>query len=126
MNYYRIFDLFVYQKARFAQKEALLIRQGKQWKAFSTEQCLHWIDRLSAAFLQSSVKRGDAIAIVSESGSPWWNFVDMAAQQVGLIPVPIHAASSIEDIRFILDDAPIRIVFCHTKKLYEKVMLAQS
>jgi long-chain acyl-CoA synthetase len=124
MNYQRIFELFPYQMARFPQQVALAIKEQGQWRTFSTTECIEWINRVSAALLDMGLTKGDAVAILSETGSPWWNFVDFGAQQIGLITVPIHAVAYVEDIRFILEEAKVKVIFCADKDLYEKAMSA--
>ncbi|MFT5800944.1 MAG: long-chain acyl-CoA synthetase [Nonlabens sp.] len=127
MDSHKIFDLFSYQMARFPQPTALVaMKEGGKWRSFSTTECLAWIDRISAAFLDMGLKKGDSVAIISEVGNPWWNFVDFGAQQVGLIPVPIHATASVEDIQYILEDAEVKIIFCNNSLLYDKSLAAQK
>ncbi len=125
MDYRRLFELFPYQQARFPQKAAIVTRQHRKWQPFSTSDCLERINQVSAGLLDLGLKKSDRIAIVAESGSPWWHFVDFGAQQIGVIPVPIHAASSTNDMRFILQDASINLVFCANEILYNKVLTAQ-
>jgi len=126
MDYHKIFQLFPYQMARFPQASALAMKQNGQWHSFSTTECLQWIDRVSAALIDVGLKKGDAIAIISEIGNPWWNFVDFGAQQIGLIPVPIHATASLEDMQYILKDADIKMIFCTDEDLYKKALSAQN
>ncbi len=126
MDYHKIFDLFSHQMARFPQPTAVAMMEEKKWRSFSTAECLEWINRVSAAFLGLGLKKGDSVAIISEIGNPWWNFVDFGAQQIGLIPVPIHATASVEDMQYILEDAEVQIVFCNNKHLYDKVFSAQK
>jgi len=107
MEYRRLFDILPYQLVKYPQKEALVMRHERKWLPFSTKTCLERIDRVSAGLLKLGLKRGDTIGIITEGGSPQWNFMDFAAQQIGVIPVPIHAPVTIDEISYILKDASI-------------------
>ena len=126
MEYRRLFDILPYQMVKYPQKEALVRRHDRKWLPFSTKDCLEMIDRVSAGLLKLGLKRGDTIGIITDGGSPQWNFMDFAAQQIGAIPVPIHASVTIEEIRYILKDAAISIVLTGNKLLHEKIIEADK
>ena len=122
MEYRRLFDIIPYQLVKYPQPSALVMHQDRKWKSFSTAECVDIINRVSGAFLKLGLKRGDTLGIITEGGSPQWNFVDFAAQQIGAIPVPIHANSTIDDISYILRDAAITVLIVGNKKHLEKVV----
>jgi len=126
VEYRRLFDIIPYQLAKYPQKAALVMRHERKWVPFSTKECIANINRVSGGLLKLGLKRKDTIGIITEAGSPQWNFIDFAAQQIGVIPVPIHAVSSIEEISFILNDANISNAIVGTKILYDKLQLANK
>ncbi len=126
MEYRRLFDILPYQLAKYPQKEALVMRRDRKWLPFSTKACLEMIDRVSAGLLKLGLKRGDTIGIITEGGSPQWNFIDFAAQQIGAIPVPIHAPVTMDEVRYILKDAAISFVLTGNKSLHEKILEADK
>ncbi len=121
MDFRRLFDLFLYQEAKYPQKKALSIKNGPRWESHSTQDCIQNINELSAGFLDLGFKKGDKAAIVAHCGSPTWNFVDLALQQIGVVTVPIHSVVSNDDLIFILKDSGAKICFASNRELYEKV-----
>lgn len=121
MDFTRLFDLLPYQAQRYPQQVALAEKINGQWKKYSTEECLKKIDQLSIGFLQLGLKAGDSVGIMSAVGSPPWNFVDLALQQIGVIVVPIHAAIQPAQLTYILKDANIQYCFVADEGLYHQV-----
>ncbi len=126
MDFRRLFDIFPYQQVRFPSKTALVHKQGIQWEAYSTAACLAEIDRVSAGLLELGVKRGEAIGIMTRQGSPEWNFLDFGMQQIGVIPVPIHAVVTQRELVHILKDAAIQYCIVANRELYERVRQAKT
>ena len=76
IDFRRLFDIFPYQQAKFPNKAALVEKQDLGWKKFSTQECIQQINRVSAGLLNLGLKRGEKIAIMTQLGSPRWNFID--------------------------------------------------
>ncbi len=119
MDFKRILDLLPYQAARYPQKIALASKHNGQWQSYSTEDCLKIIDQLSTGFLQLNLQAGDAVGIMTTVGSPAWNLVDLALQQIGVIVVPLHAAVREAELRFILKEATIKYCFAANQELHD-------
>lgn len=126
MDYRRLFDLFHYQEARFPNEAALAYKRQGQWFRFSTQECLHKINQVSAFLLRLGLKPGDRAAIIARHGSPFWNFLDLGMQQIGVIVVPLHATFGEEELRFILHDAQVKVCFTDTEELYKTIRALQS
>ena len=126
MDYRRLFDLFGYQEARFSNETALAYKRQGQSMVFSTRDCRHKINQVSAFLLRMGLRRGERVAIMAKHGSPFWNFLDFGMQQIGLIVVPLHATSGVEELRFILQDAAIRACFTDTEELYATIHKLQT
>ncbi len=121
MDFRRVFDLFSYQKERFPNPRALMYRGPMRWEAFSTEACLAEIDQMSAVFLGLGVRKGDRVALMAVTNSPHWHFVDFGLQQIGAVVVPIHATTNRSDLRFILEDAAIRLALVGDRESYDRI-----
>lgn len=126
MDFRRLFDLFPYQQARFPQKIALASRQNLNWKTFSTDDCIAEIDRVSAGLLDLGLKRGDKVAIMTELGSPYWNFLDLGMQQIGVITVPVHATVTRDELEFILKDAGVLYCIAGNRELHDAVKAVEN
>ena len=121
IDFRRLFDIFPYQQAKFPNKAALVQKQNLGWQKFSTEECITQINRVSAGLLNLGLKRGEKVAIMTQIGSPRWNFLDFGAQQVGGILVPIHAQARIHEIEYILNDAEVKYLVVANREFYERV-----
>jgi long-chain acyl-CoA synthetase len=121
MDFRRLFDILPYQRERFPQKKALAIRDDLGWAYYSTEDCERTVQRISAGWLKLGLKRGERVAIIAERASPRWLLLDIGLMQAGLVPVPIHSSSSLEELRFILNDAAVRYCVAINREGVEKI-----
>ena len=122
MDFRRLFDILPYQEARFPNQVALASKAGLRWETYSTEACIRESNRVSAGLMDLGLKRGDKVAIIAPGGSPQWLFLDYGMQQAGIIPVPIHAASSVEEVYYILQEAEVLYCVASNREQYERVM----
>ena len=120
-DFTRLFDIFSYQQQKYSKAKAVGIRDGKGWKTYSTAEAIENINKVSAALMELGLKKGDMAAIMSKGGSPWWNFLDMGMQQIGVIVVPVHATSMPEEIEHILKESEVKILFVENDTLLGKV-----
>ncbi len=121
MDFKRLFDILPYQQAKYPQKVALACRRKGKWTHYSTEKCLEHIEMLSAGMLRAGFQKGDKAGIIAHCGSPVWNLVDLALQQIGVVVVPIHQAASEADVSFIIEDAGLKYCFASNGELAEKM-----
>lgn len=121
MDFRRLFDILPYQQARFSKKVALAYKEGIKWINYSTEDCIAEVNRVSAGLLELGLKRGDTMAIFTRRGCPQWTFLDLGMQQIGVIPVPVHASSSREEIIHIFKEANILYAVAANRELLEKL-----
>lgn len=66
--------------------------------------------QLSLGLLKIGIEKGGKIAVISES-RPEWNIIDFAVQQVGAIGVPLYPNITVEDYKYIFNDASIKLIF---------------
>lgn len=125
MDFTRLFEILTYQQMRFPSKTALLQRRNNIWQAFSTEQCMVEINKVSTGLLQLGVKPGDKVAIIAQNGSPQWNFFDFGAQQIGAVVVPLHASLTFRDLEYILREAAVKVCMTANLELHEKITAIQ-
>lgn len=122
MDFRRLFDILPYQESRFPNQVALASKAGLRWETYSTEACIRESNRVSAGLMDLGLKRGDKVAIIAPGGSPQWLFLDYGMQQAGIILVPIHAASSLEEVHYILQEAEVLYCVASNREHYERVM----
>ena len=120
-DFTRLFDIFPYQLAKYPKEKAVGIRDGKGWKTYSTREAIENINQVSAALLELGLQSGDMVAILSRGGSPWWNFLDMGMQQIGVICIPLHSTAMPEEIKHILKETEAKLCFIENDTLLKKV-----
>ncbi|MBP7184530.1 MAG: AMP-binding protein, partial [Saprospiraceae bacterium] len=122
MDFQRLFDILAYQQSKYPQKKALCARdtRGKEWKCWNTSEAIEKIDALSIGMLKNGFKGGEKVALIAQNGSPSWNFVDLAAQQIACVVIPVYTTMSENDFDFIVKDADIKYYFFGAEQIYQK------
>ena len=115
----RIFDLLEHYPDQDPDREVFAHRSSHGWKYLSLKDYRKNSDFLARAFI-GKLDKGDRIATVS--GNRWeWNIVDMAAAQAGMVHVPIYPTICIEEFRYILIHAGVRILFVSNRTLFKNL-----
>lgn len=119
-EYTRLFDIIYYQQSNFPLQVCLAGKDNGQWKAYSTGEVIEMINKLSKALMKWGIQKGDKIALISNN-RPEWNFVDLGAQQLGAISVPLYPNITESQYEFIMNDADVKICFVSDEELFQKV-----
>jgi long-chain acyl-CoA synthetase len=106
-----LFDIPAYQAKRYAKQKAFANYEQGKWDFLSTEIFQKAINKTSAFLLEKGLKSQDCVAIISKSGNAYWNIIDFAAQQIGVVVVPILSGLSWYQMDYILSECNIKIVF---------------
>ncbi len=125
MEVTRVFDILDRLNAKFQKEDLLCSKENKQWKKNSTKDFLLYVNQVSNALLESGIKRGDKVAIVSNN-RPEWNFVDYGCQQIDVVTVPIFPTISLADLKYILIESDVKMVFISGKDIYKKLALIEA
>lgn len=99
---------------------ALAHKVDGQWVTYSIDDYIDYANNVSYGLIALGLKPGDKIGIVS-GNRPEWNFLDMGAMQVGIVPIPIYPTISQEDYRYILNHAEMKVLFIEGKELRKKI-----
>ena len=122
MEIQRIFELFDTLHEQDPQRGILFNHQAEKKTAFNAAECVKKRDQISAYLLNNfSLESASHIGILSYRGSAEWLISDLAIQQIGMIPVPIHSNYTEEEMRFVFHHASIDICFVSNLSLYEKI-----
>ena len=121
----RVFDLIRHQLASYPRPDCLNARDGHGWRSYSTQDVVDTADRLSHGLLAMGIRRGDKVALVSNN-CPEWLLVDLALQQIGAISVPLYPTLPVDDMRYIVDHAGIKLAFAGDKALFQRITEATS
>ncbi|MEO5911523.1 MAG: long-chain fatty acid--CoA ligase [Pelobium sp.] len=116
----RVFDLLDYNKNKYNSKDVLASKVNGEWVKHSAEDFIERVNELSRGLIKSGIKKDDKIAVMSPN-RPEWNFCDFGIMQIGATQVPMYPTLAANDIKFILNDAEIKIIFVSDDELYQKI-----
>ncbi len=123
MELKRAFDFLYYQQQKYPKTDALAGKENGQWVKYSTREVIDIANRISIGLLKLGIKKDDKVAIISPN-RPEWNLADFGIQQIGAVSVPMYPTITVEDYRYIFNDAGVKVVFVSDKSLYDKVKQA--
>ena len=120
MNPTRAFDFIFYQQQHYPKSDCLNYKVNGSWRNYSTDEVIETANQVSLGLLKLGVIPGDKVAIISPN-RPEWNFIDLAAQQIGAVGVPMYPTITVEDYQYIFEHAEVKLVFASSEELIGKV-----
>lgn len=116
----RVFDLLAYSQNRYNSDDALAAKVDGKWVKHSSTDFIQTVDEVSRGLLKLGIQKNDKVAVMSPN-RPEWNFTDFGIMQIGATQVPMYPTLAENDIKFILNDAEVKIIFVSDQTLYNKV-----
>lgn len=116
----RVFDLLQHNLTTFPKTEFVSGKLNGKWIKYSTQEFCEVTNYLSAGLTTLGIGKGSRVAVMSPN-RPEWNICDYAIIQLGAYQVPLYPTLADHDIKFILENAEISLVFVADEKLYQKV-----
>lgn len=120
----RLFDALANHVVNNPNQQFLSAKEGiagqKQWRHYTFQEVQALSNSVSQLLIQQGLQKDDKIAIIAEN-RPEWNFTDIGAMQIGVIPVPMYPNISENYYAFIFNDAAIQYAFVGSAEIYEKV-----
>lgn len=121
----RVFDLLKLSREKFSKEDMVAAKRDGEWFKYSTEHFIGQVDAVSRGLIAKGIKKNDKVAIMSPN-RPEWNICDFGIMQIGATQVPMYPTLAENDIKFIVKDAEIKIVFVSDKTLYDKLNLVKT
>ena len=129
---HRLFDFFEQRLQDGPQEVMLAGKEGGKYHEYSYNEVKSIVDQFSAGLLalgyganNMTIEGRDKIAIMSKN-RPEWMFLDLAAQQIGVVLVPLYPTIHINDLEFVLNDAQVKAIFVNDEDLFHKVQNVRS
>lgn len=116
----RVFDLLKHNLEHFPKQEFICGKQNGQWKKYSTVEFCEVTDNLSRGLTTLGIKKESRVAVMAHN-RPEWNICDYAIMQLGAYQIPLYPTLAEHDIKFIIENAEVSIVFVNDEVLYHKV-----
>ncbi|MBJ6119870.1 long-chain fatty acid--CoA ligase [Pontibacter sp. BT310] len=123
MSITRTIDFLSHQLNNFPKQDCLAAKVNGQWVKYSTQDVQKMSDFVSLGLLKLGIGKNDKVAIISFN-RPEWVFADYGIQQIGAISVPMYPTITVEDYRYIFNDAEVKAIFVADSELYNKVVAA--
>lgn len=92
-----------------------------KWIDLSWNDISKKVEMWHSAFRHDGLKQGDRVAIMMKN-SPDWVIFDQAAYSLGLVVVPIYTNDRPENIRYILENAAVKIFFIEDPSYCNELM----
>ena len=112
--------LFLESCRAYKKPNRMMVKKEGVWTNISTDEVETTVRRLSLGFGELGLRPGDRVAILSEN-RPEWVMADLAALCAGGVTVPIYTSLLPDQVRFILDDAGVKMVVCSDLEMWQKV-----
>jgi len=117
----RLFDFLTHNYLKYPNHSFLSAKENKEWRHYTFTEVQIKVDKVSQLLINLGLTDGDTIALIS-ANRPEWNFVDLGAQQIGVIVVPMYPTISEKDYEYIFQDADIKYAFVGDETIYNKVL----
>lgn len=95
-------------------RKAISFKQHGKWQDLSWREYYDKISITASALINLGVKKGDRIAIMSNTRLEW-SLCDYAIMGIGAVTVPIYQSSTEADIEYILNNSKARFIFVESK-----------
>ncbi len=116
----RVFDLLQYNLENFPKEEFVSGKVHGEWNKYSTRAFCEKVDALSRGLIGINVGKASRVAVMS-ANRPEWNIADFAIMQIGAYQIPLYPTLAENDIKFILENAEVTVVFVADELLYTKI-----
>lgn len=110
MEWRHYMECFQDRAAAGGDRVALRYARNGEWVDMSWRELADRVRETALGLLALGVREDEPVGILSPN-RPEWTVADLAAQTIRAVPTPIHAACSVEQARFIVEDAPVRFLF---------------
>jgi long-chain acyl-CoA synthetase len=113
-------EVFELVSTRFKRPDTLNYKSGESWVSISSDELLARAHRIAAGLHSLGVRRGDRVALLSES-RPEWTLMDAGCIFIGAVDVPIYPTLTPSQVSYILRDSGARILVLADRQKYEQL-----
>ena len=115
-------SVFVHEQAKILKNKAALTYRdfgSREWKTVDWNYFSDMVKKVSNALMNLNVGVQENIGVFSQNAVQYI-YTDFGAFGIRAVTVPFYATSSEEQIRFMISDAEIRILFVGEQEQYDK------
>ncbi len=120
-NITRVFDLLKYSLDNFPKEDFICGKINGVWLKYSTQKFCQETDNLSRGLTTLGIVKGSRVGVMS-ANRPEWNICDYAITQLGAYQIPLYPTLTLNDVKFIIENAAVSIVFAADEVIYSKLL----
>lgn len=103
-----------------AKRTAARFKSAGKWKEMSWEQLGREAEEVAWGLIAIGVKKGDTVSIIANTRLEWI-IADVGAAFSAATVVPIYQSNTPEEVRFIVENAGVSVVFAEDQKQLAKL-----
>lgn len=116
----RVFDLLQHNLEKFPKEEFISGKVNGEWIKYSTQKFCNTVDALSKGLISIGIGKESRVAVMSHN-RPEWNITDFAIMQIGAYQIPLYPTLAEHDVKFIIENAGVTVVFAADQVIYKKL-----
>ena len=113
-------EVFEYVARVHPRPDTLNYKRDGRWNAISSDELLRRARHIAAGLYSLGVRRGDRVAILSESRAEW-TLTDAGCLFATAIDVPIYPTLTPSQVRYILKDSSARVLVVQNEEKFLQV-----
>ena len=117
----RVIDLFLDASFLPLTESTVYEKSDNKWIGHSMEDITAAAIGLSLWMLDKGYKKGDRICVIPRMANRRWIIIDLAAQILGIVLVPMHPTSSEKEMAYVLNQTSVKLCITADAGLYYKV-----
>ena len=118
-NSKNLVDIFNFYVNKKPHHKAFFFKKNNNWIPNSFFETKKRIEKIKNYFLNSGIKTGDRVFLLSNNRLEWVEF-DLAIMSVGAITVPSFVTNNQHDNSFIINDCKPKFLVLENESIYEK------
>ncbi len=111
MSFQYVFEVLTRSSNLPAESPLLMARENGAWRSYRRSDCLRQIERYRQVLWQMGLRKGDCLVVIPGLASAEWLFLDLAAQQSGLIVAVAHETFEPKQLAYIIDETSAKACF---------------
>jgi long-chain acyl-CoA synthetase len=121
MNIKTIYDVYRSIASLYNGKDFISYKTNNKWVKLSPEEAIKKISKIAMAFDYLGLKKGDKIALISETRYEW-NIIDLAMQITGIVNVPVYPTLNQEQTLSIVKHSDSKMVISSSMDKIENLL----
>ncbi|MEK6282722.1 MAG: long-chain fatty acid--CoA ligase [Acidobacteriota bacterium] len=113
-------EVFEYAVRTHNRPDAVNYKRDDRWISISSDELLRRIHHVACGLYSLGVRRGDRVALLSES-RPEWTLSDGGCLFAGAIDVPIYPTLTPTQVSYILKDSGARVLIISNEEKFREI-----